>query len=271
MALLSGYALLVYFAPPAHRTYQNQGDMNAAKAQQMLFGPERDIVVVGSSLAARLDAALENTCIYNLSFAGGSPLQGLTLIRKAGKKPRIVLIEINELLGRTYGEKYFDAANIPLAHISRLFWVENKPVNFAISQFVSLAGLKGQQRKTEKVDPNKIAIGIKLSTELLSKTVTPEKVQNSLLTFTEIVSQFENEGVNIYFFEMPIDPALRDLVRPRQAREIIKNAFGERFVEVWTPEEIATVSTSDGKHLLSGEAEKLSKKLIEKYPCGMTI
>lgn len=106
-ALFAAYNAFLAIFTPRVNIIQNQWSANIAFAQEYLYAkiPPKNIIV-GSSLASRLDGAmLENAGIYNLAFGGGSAITGLMIIATHAKAhanalPHRIFIEENIALIR---------------------------------------------------------------------------------------------------------------------------------------------------------------------------
>jgi hypothetical protein len=100
VVVLLVYALLVQFWSPAYPVVrsQNTWEMNHAAAEAVLDSPVTpETVIVGSSLTQRFPKDVLGPGVANMAMIGDGALTGLEVIDRAAIKPRLVLIESNEL------------------------------------------------------------------------------------------------------------------------------------------------------------------------------
>jgi len=84
---------------PSIGSGENDRQKNIIAAQEYIdYNTHRQIVLAGSSCTRRLDSSMLPHYIYNLAFGGENMLTGLEIIRRCPVKPRIVLIELNQIL-----------------------------------------------------------------------------------------------------------------------------------------------------------------------------
>jgi len=89
------YNLYLLFAGPKIVMLQNQQQKNYSFAQDFMYENKANNIIVGSSMAARMNNDFLPKDFYNLSFSGGSVLTGLEIIKKSGFLPSRIYIENN--------------------------------------------------------------------------------------------------------------------------------------------------------------------------------
>ncbi len=119
ISLFIGYNFYLYIKQPEVTIYQNQWQGNMVFAQDFIYGTKSDTIIVGSSMAARLERSFLPKDIYNISFGGGSALTGLEILRKLDFTPKTIYVETN-IIFRTKDKKMIDNLFIPVC------MVENK-------------------------------------------------------------------------------------------------------------------------------------------------
>ncbi|OAD19638.1 conserved hypothetical protein, secreted [Candidatus Thiomargarita nelsonii] len=78
------YSLILQVVNPKITAFQNQWIQNYSVAEKYIYKQETpQAVIVGSSMSTRLLEEKFNSDVYNLSFAGGSVLTGLNIIKES--------------------------------------------------------------------------------------------------------------------------------------------------------------------------------------------
>jgi hypothetical protein len=271
VALFVLYGFAIYgLKPPAVKMYQSQWDENVAKAQLLLFGEPRDAVIVGSSLSARFMPEALGSCFYNVALAGGSVLSGLDLLAMTPWKPKLLLIESNEIQ-RTADPEFEGRVNSPLARAARFFRVDFKPVNFLLSAIFSARStpqILHEKLMLRGPDPTQVALGLGVQQQSMANPLTGTALQDSLTKVRARVAELESAGIRVLFFEMPVDASLETLARSVQVREMVRQTFGDaRMLEPWNKDDVMSVKTVDGIHLSYSNAYNLGRSLAAKVPC----
>jgi hypothetical protein len=124
-ALFLAYNIALVFFEPDARSFQNQWQRNAAVAEDYVHhAGSIDVVLVGSSMVAKLEDEMLDPGYYNLRFAAGSSSTGLEIIIRAWKLPCAVLIETNLLM------------DIDTAFVDRVF----QPVSLHFKEWLPASG-----------------------------------------------------------------------------------------------------------------------------------
>lgn len=229
-------------------------------------GNQYNVVIVGSSLARRLDFDKESKHIYNLSLSGDSSLTGLSVIANSYASPRLVLIEIN-VPQRGINQDLVVAVTGVLQKLSAMFYIENKPINLAYSfrfQYKSAALPKESselvyQEPNESLLNNGIAFHSKTNQELLSSDLLNQKITE----FSDLIKIIETKGTRIIFFEMPVAPDLENTPRAVQIRNAFKTSFPKyKLLNYQDLAAANTIKTTDGVHLTSDAAKVVKANLM---------
>ena len=264
VTLLIAYATFLAYGPrPAHVKIQSQWQKNTfvvEKYFRLVRAGETSqpkIVLVGSSLAERLDFSRDEPCIYNMALTGESMRTGLNAIVKSGKIPKQVFIEIN-IPDRKNNTVLVEKASGMLPSVSRLFHTENIPMNFLFSSMAS--GKKGSS--SSEVSSKVLEIALESKRQTYSKAVQPGAIKIALSEVNELVRTLESRGTQVVFFEMPIHPTLEHSVMAQQVRSAFQQTFLQRKIVGY--DDLAkgkALQTVDGLHLGSDEAAQVSSIL----------
>ena len=281
--LLVLYASFVVIAPKWWHAIQNQWQGNLVKAQQFIYTKDGYTnVIVGSSLSSKiLSDSLPNT--YNLAFDGLSIYDGLEILTHMKKLPENIFIETNVVLRTAdtnftsglflpiqyYSKKYIKALRDdeqPIAIIgNQISWrITNKIISGFKSIFYSPPTLNNKPDDESSVFKKMLAIQVKDYSKIPDKL----KIIESFMKLKKYVSELENKGVNVCFFEMPVNKELINL----PSATIIKSKFLSDFPQtkytyIMVPDS-ANYVTGDGLHLNNESAiayTRYFKESIKKY------
>lgn len=256
--------------------------------QYFLRSRYSSVVIVGSSLSVMLDFKNNDGCIYNLSLAGDSALTGLRTITLATSKPKKVFVEIN-VPDRAINDKLIKKSHEGLVGFAPIFYTKNIPMNLFLSlingaqqanqnrlrkkdlfipkkefkENLLVANEESNSHKFNKYieeEPvnNKLDNGfnsqnqdaIALKEKELSELVPNLILESNLNEFKLLVESLESKGVEIVFFEMPIQSSLEYSPRVKQIRHAFKQAFPNySFLSFEMLSKGVSVNTRDGVHL----------------------
>ena len=261
--LAAAYALFIHFVDPDWDTTQHLQNGNRIKAEEFLFSPDdpQATVIVGSSLAYRieLDSLPKNT--WNLGFGGLSIYDGLELINRAGRTPGLVLIETNVLF-RSPDEGFLDALFEPgLYHARRsvpIMREENQPsgVLYGWIRRSLLKNAGTDRSEEEEGEPNQVM----LQEHRTNYALLPAKEEQEIFmgTLRAGVNELEKRGVKVVFFEIPIHEELEEMPLSELGRDLIATHFPDHaFLRI----ERRKWNTTDGLHLAKREAHVFSGEL----------
>ena len=262
-----GYSLYI----SNYKTYsasQNQNQDNLVKAQQYMYNdfvPEN--VIVGTSLSCHIHTeSLKN--FYNLAFNGSSIYDGLNVILNGNTLPQNVFIESNLYLNDKsdllysqlfdaypfYASKFLPMLRVVNQPIGKLIYCMN-PLGDRIVEKHNLFMKRLKQKLNQSVDKNintnkktnvfkkMIAIESKKYSEFPSKFLVSKKIK----VLDSIIDILYKKGVNVIFYEMPINHDLMKSKRTIQLRNDLKRMF--RFKVKYFSLDMRKYITSDGVHL----------------------
>ena len=246
-----GYGLFLAYGPkPAHAKMQSQGQSNRYMIEKYFRDVQADatrheVVLVGSSLAKRLEFDDDSKCVFNLAFDGDAALTGLNVVAHAPVKPRLLLIETN-IPERVSNSDLIEKASGFLPRISAIFHIENVPVNLAFSYVSSMKKEKTSLVVNESVRLNALAtvsLGFK-------ETIPSDLLDKNMAEIKRLVREIEAGGTQVVFYEMPVYTELEGSPRLMQIRNIFSNAFpNNQFVNYRQLAKGSVMRTVDGAHL----------------------
>jgi len=260
------HAIIVLVNPVSNVQYTLQE--NTVKAQTFIYDENAQNVIVGSSLSNRLimDSLPE---FYNLSFAGLSVFDGLYLMSFHEKKPKNIFIEMN-VIQRVEDENFLTYVNSPILGPLK----KQVPSLRDGYQPVGILGenlirsIKGesnqndlQQNKAEGGQTDNSVFNRLLDHEIkqYSETLDKEFMTERFEQLKTALDKLKANGINILFFEMPVNAKLCDLPRPRIIREFFLTYFPANEYQYITIPDCHDYKTTDGVHLAGEEALKYTK------------
>lgn len=254
---------------------ENISVLNGITGQRYLY--ERTgtyYVVIGSSLSGRIQGDMLPAGTYTLGLSGLSAWDGLNLVEYAANKPRVLLVEANMLFRRPSIEYQRHLLGQPwrllrrhlvglrdaarpvafLADVTRAVWRRVGPVA-AISSPVPTP-----QGETVGNDDGPFERLVEAQRSLYDSPLSAAD-REFIATQGEQLRALARAGVTVEFFEMPVNPALCDSIRPEQLRSWLQQTFPE--IAYRRIGRCADYETTDGIHLSAEESERWSRELAE--------
>lgn len=264
-ALLTvGYAAFVKWVPITYDTGQHLQGSNRIKAEGYLYGEGEapHDVIVGSSLAFRMVADSLKPGTYNLAIGGLSLQEGLDIIARSKRWPKRVFIETN-LLFRKYDDRFVKAVTDPVLFAARthapLLRERNQPSGL-------LFGWIKEKAKQELDTEDDLSAPLDGNTKLTGKFMLDEQMvlykkipggdttARHLDRLAASVAELEAHGVEVAFFEMPLDTRLMEMPLAEVSRALIHQRFPKHRYFQPAPEE--KYITTDGLHLRKESARR---------------
>jgi hypothetical protein len=276
--LLIGYSFLLKHLPHLSAS-QHQWQSNLIKAEKYLYDDHQPAksAIIGSSVSERL--VMESMPGFeNLAFSGLSVLDGLDLLRSKDHLPSSVYIETNLILREKSPNfattlfsplpftvrKYVTSLRSdkqPLALIGQTLAEIVEAIDGRIVHRVNLwAGTETSVARTPAVPFEQI---LNQRVEEYSERPDAELLHDQFQLLSGEVSYLRSRGVQIVFFEMPINSRLTELPKAKMVRERFYSVFPKpqyRYIEMPDP---AGYRTSDGIHLNRNEAVQYTRYFVE--------
>lgn len=281
LVLVAGYHFIL---PHLSRNYYwipGQQRANYVRAQQFVHdSPASANVVVGSSMANELNPEILGPGFVKLTFPAGGSFTGLDIIHQTGKRPPVLFIEINTLL-RDSDKGLAEEATSPwrrkLRDASPVFKEEGRPSNFQVgflNAWVSRichgvtkvlnGGKKAEPAAQQPVDASVMENVMRANREHLDRPPSEADLSARTKRLGDIVDALTKAGTKCVFFEMPFDPTLMDLAEPLAVRKAMVARFPHDR-HTWLHIDLGgDYQTSDGIHLVKADADKASRRLVER-------
>lgn len=257
LLLLGAWICLVGLAKPTSHVTQSPWQFNVIAAQRVMW-EKPDIVMVGSSLSARIKPELLPDGMGNLSFSGGSALTGLEIISLGEMKPKQVWIEIN-FIHRSLDKEFTSALFAPVISQARkvvpALREENRPYNIFISLLSEPKAQRPLQTIAEEKERYAKNIGRILGVQKKDYAMISKYLPDRLEKLDEYISSLRKEGVQVVFHEIPVHPELAVMPRALVIKETLLERYppepGITWIDSPNPGRFAT---TDGLHLTPASA-----------------
>ncbi len=273
------YTIFTFSIMPDKYVSQHQWQSNIITAQKYMYDDMDSYsnVIIGSSLSNRLVIdSLPKT--YNLSFSGQSIYDGLDILSHKTNLPKNIFIEMNIAL-RAKDENFASAVFSPILYYPRKMLPSlrdgKQPIGILggiTSSIITrpfIEGLKNifQLNEESTTNVNKKELFSKmllLEIKNYSQCPSQKTINGSFDSLDKLVSQLENRGVNIVFFEIPVNSKLNNLPRAKTIRTAFYNNFpSSTYTYISMPDSLK-FETTDGLHLNEDEALKYTMYLRSK-------
>lgn len=282
------YTIIVTYVVDRHKfVSEHQWQDNQIKAQEYLYSNTDSVetIIVGSSLADKLVIGYLPG-IYNLSMGGLSVFDGLQTIIKKGVYPKTVFIEMNKL-DRKASVDFTTSLNNPIMTFLRKHFISirdgKQPMGFIAIPYgekitaygvyiaqTSIHAIIGRITNREQKGLDEIDMVAKILPGMIkdeSQTPATSDLDARSQTLREYIDILEKNGVNVVFFEVPIQTELCGLNKPTAIRNQFYKTFPRsKYLYIDMPD-CTEYATTDGLHLDKASAEKYTlffKEQIDK-------
>jgi hypothetical protein len=280
-----GMLVAYHFILPhlSHRFYQILGmrRSNYLRAQQYVFDtPSETNVVIGSSLSANLSDQILGPSYYKLTFPGGSILTGLEMVRRAHKRPTVVLIETDVLVRNADEELLHDLFSpwlLALRRCSPTFREQGRPSNFiggfaeacvrkscqlTFRVFASDQAVPMTSSPSGQVDPAMFERLLRIAREESQHPPSVAQMTPIIDRLREHVQALTTEGLMCVFFELPSDSSLVNMPLQTAQRKMMEDSFPRAEFNWVTFHANHYYHTSDGVHLVRADADLVTERLV---------
>jgi hypothetical protein len=273
------YAFILWKMPNLSAT-QNQNQTNYIQAEKYLYEDHsnRPATLVGTSLAARLQ--IEQLPEFNnLAFGGLSIYDGLDIVIKGDAKPKFLFVEINFFTKKASNEflnAVFHPVTFRLKKYIPLFRSEKQPLGIFAQETIYMlknrnkkASFGDARNKTRNNDTiplltKKDSMHLKSITppnetvfkgfvKDYSKKITNEFINENLKNLKGKIDTLSKMGVEVIFFEMPINSELVESEQYIHNMAEFKKVFPDQLYS-YVPTKYWGFQTADGIHLNQKEA-----------------
>ena len=255
------YTLVIILYPNVSTTNPLYWD-NTMKTENYLYNNSDTLnhVILGTSLSCRL--VMDSLpMFYNLAFTGRSIYDGLEIVIHREKLPKTIFIETNFAL-RKEAKDFTDDLLSPFNFYLKKYCIslrqDKQPLGFikpiALYLLTNSSGKVANNTSSEPINKdvfNKI-LGMKVVD--YSSIPSNDFVDHQFLILKKDIQFLQSKGVNIVFFEMPINSRLVGLPLTRTIKDKFSEYFPSNKFNYIKPPDHLNYETSDGDHLNIQEA-----------------
>jgi hypothetical protein len=265
---------------------QSMRQQNVIQAQDYVArATPPQVVVVGTSMAARLPLHQLGTEAVNLSMYGDSLFTGLEVIRRSEQTPKLVLIETNLLMNElnpevvsTVFRPVFHQLRPHLPGLRERFQPANlvtgafgEPLLRRVLRIVQRATPAKSTPPESDAPPPQAAPEARLAALLAAGlagqeavfAIAPEadRLDRQVDALRVAVQDLERRGIRSAFLQMPVYRSLADLPLTTRVHEALEAAFPpDRYLWI-RPQKPDSYETTDGLHLGDAEARRYASEL----------
>ncbi len=285
IAFLSLYQGSIFYGFLPSSEGINQWQANITKAEKYIYSENSNssIVLAGSSLTNNLPTKYFSSQVANLGMSGGSAQTGLEIVRRKQTKPRLLLVELNDTIGRKLDNKLVNPLFHPLTSFLKLylpmFRQEYRPTSVLIQYLEN--EYKQKNRMDDRQDEKQVVnsdFRLKMIKRLVENRNAELDTQQKQLILEQAefikaqITDLQKDVVRVILFDIPGEPVVDNTIKQKQIRELIKTLFPKSSFE-WLPELPSRKwVTSDGIHLVQSNAreyvfqlEKVIDKLLDEH------
>lgn len=254
--LLAVYALVLPIIKVTPTVGQNQYQDNLIKAEGFLYASKKcDFVILGSSLAFRLEESYFSRPTCNLALGGDSALTGLSILKKsrAAEKTHLI-VELSvlksvdqKILNDLYGGPWFF-----LKSTSMLFLQESQPVTVLLS---AMRKLYPPAPKITSLEQFKIWLDYQIQDSSVADIKHLQNYQNQLKILHDELEDFAKHGHKVTLLWMPLDSNVLAGKKYQEQLKLAQTVFNpDQWMWLLPPSH--NFETTDGIHLTESAARQ---------------
>jgi hypothetical protein len=262
------YTIFISQIKPHWSIVQHYWQLNEIKAEGYLYNTQQvHTVIVGSSLSSRL--MLNQPGVYNLSLGGLSALDGLAIVTKHPSSLRTVLVEINIIDREADNNFIADLTNpmlVPAKRTLPSLRSDKQPLAVLSQQLeMRLEPIFHQPASPEPlIIDTKETLYDKLWQERANDYAiapTTALLKQQLDRLKRETTSLKRQGIQVVFYETPVDRRLCNYPKARAIRLAFKRYFPPANYHYVATADCAAYQTRDGVHLTLESAIKYTQFL----------
>ena len=234
------------------------------------------MVLVGSSISARLNPDDISDRAVSLAMLGMSSQTGLEIVEKQKIKPNLLLIELNDTIQKRRSDKLNTEFIRNLYH-PIFYWIrfhlpifrqEYQPVSTIVKPLIKALTNEDKVlfRFLEEENSTNKPIDAELIENLIQQQIQTKDYpvsEGSRKVIAEEyeymktqIKKFKNEGVRVILMDIPNEKRVKETIMEKQLRELFRELFPKDIYE-WIPEPPSRDwKTNDGIHLVTSSAKE---------------
>jgi len=268
--MLAVYTTLLHFLPlhshlPLH---VQQGKHLVAENYLYENNQKLDVVIVGSSMAERLEESMLKPSVLNLAISGDRSTTGLSLLKLNGKYPKVLLIEVN-ILTRQEDTLFLNSYQSSLVQNLK----QTLPFLQERNQLLTRT-LNGIHAIHPLVKKKPIVSSAVLSSvqnnhlALQNDTSQYKMIRQNVNELRDMVSEFSNKGIKIILFRMPLEKQTQQILDKSKRVQFEREQLTNKLLNLpnvrMIPDDIVhEYHTTDGVHLIADDAQYFADYLLK--------
>ncbi|MCE9560056.1 MAG: hypothetical protein K8R88_14045 [Armatimonadetes bacterium] len=264
------YGSVVLTGRVPYGTGINQDQKNYITQQHYLMDKTSpfDLVLAGSSMAAKVKVQYLDNRAYNLGVPGGSPQTGLQIILKAQRVPKVVVCELSPTLhlgpDNVVLARLLDPTGYAVSERFPFLRQEFQPTNVLLSK-LKKKSLDDEGTVTSSATKIAIADAVQMNKDE-PKPEDKAKFATHLRETRELLRQIKERGSRVVLLELPVAAEVDATRRMRYYHGEIVREFPVSDYEWLLPLAGEEVQTTDGIHLVPAQAAKVARALVALLP-----
>jgi len=264
IAALAGWAAFVQWLAPSAPPLPVGAAQNRIVAERLrLDATDSSVLVLGSSMTARLPMASVALGAQAVGVSGGTAAMAIELAQATGRRPRVAVVESNRLAWPSDSSDMRElSAATPASVAWRLWRFEYRPSTQALGLIVRVSDLV---RRVVVSDAEMRATERRAAMAYGRVEVDSGPAQRALDRVRARLDRWRGAGTTVCLVRLPVHPLLA--VSPLEER-LIDRAFPDSvFPRVELPR--GPMPTTDGRHLETDAARRVAEAIAEaKPPCS---
>ncbi len=236
---------------------QNIWQENMVRLQDYVYGSiNSERVIIGSSLSMRITILNDN--YYSLAAGGGNPFIGLEILKYKSGNVKKVLIETNYLLTKSPSDdKYTGELFKPIVYNLRAYFpvllVKNQPFSvlgtFLMHRMILSKILESNGKVRNGLDRTKEKRIAAFKKDYSDSILVKNLVEMNISRLKVYYRFFKMKGIDLIFYEMPVDCSLENDPLPVYCRRMVDNFCKTYNIKQIKLDSCNKYETSDGNHL----------------------
>lgn len=254
ISALAAWAGFVQWLAPSVPMLPEGATQNRIVAERLqLDATDSSMLVLGSSMTARLPMASVVHAAQAVGVSGGTAVLAIELARAIGRRPRVAVVETNRLAWPADSSEMREVAAAATAHAAWRVWrFEYRPSTQALAVIIRVTDLA---RRVLMSEWDKRAAERRAAEAYGREVVDSVQSQRALDRARVMLDAWREAGTTVFLMELPVHPLVG--MSPRE-RRMIERAFPDSlFPRVVLGD--AAMSTTDGRHLEADAARRVAR------------
>lgn len=236
--------------------------MNLLKTTKYLDETSHDVVLVGSSLSARLsEGYFTSLKIDNLALAGGASVTGLEIIAAAAARPKLVLVEAN-ILSRPLDTDLIAKSTVRDPVFQPVRWAVGTYERFLHPPKTKEEGHQEADRLLSR-PPENVVDGRAVE-RAIGEASTPAPsgvIEKSLFEIRRLKFALEAKGVSVLLLQVPCSDAIETAPFASTTTRLAAAAFPDQSSWLQIDVDRSQLRWTDGVHLDERSAILVSRAI----------